>query len=58
VDPKAEPAETIADSRDLGWMLDDLDYSNPADPKPLWFRPVMSRGVIPVPDRGSQDVRR
>jgi CRISPR-associated protein Cas5d len=58
VNPKTDPAEAIADSRDLGWMLYDLDYSNPADPKPLWFHPVMSRGIIPVPDRGSPDVRR
>ena len=57
-DPKVKVTGSIADSRDLGWMLYDLDYSNPADPKPLWFRPIMSKGVIPVPHRSSPEVRR
>jgi CRISPR-associated protein Cas5d len=32
VNPQTEPATPIAESRDLGWMLYDLDYSDPADP--------------------------
>lgn len=35
---------------DLGWMLLDLDYSDPADIQPKFFRPVMRDGVIDVPD--------
>lgn len=38
----------IDDSRDLGWMLHDLDFSNPADPQPVFFRARMERGVIDV----------
>ena len=30
----------------LGWMLDDLDFSNPADPKQKFFRAEMKAGVI------------
>lgn len=31
---------------DLGWMLYDLDYSTPADPRPRFFRARVQRGVM------------
>lgn len=31
---------------DLGWMLYDLDYSAPADPRPRFFRARVERGVM------------
>jgi CRISPR-associated protein Cas5d len=53
-----EPATPIPESRDLGWMLYDMDFSNSADPKPLFFRAKMENGVIIVPDRNnSEEVR-
>jgi len=55
VDSQAEPAVPIPESRDLGWMLYDMDFSNPADPKPLFFRPRMKNGVITVPDRNNNE---
>jgi len=55
VDPTVEPAIPIPETRDLGWMLYDLDYSNPVDPKPLFFRPKIENGVITVPDRNSSE---
>ncbi|MCU0602518.1 MAG: type I-C CRISPR-associated protein Cas5c [Desulfobacterales bacterium] len=55
VDPRAEPATPIPETRDLGWMLYDLDFSDPADPKPLFFRPQMKNGVIDVPDPGNTE---
>ena len=55
VDPAVEPAMPIPETRDLGWMLYDLDYSNPLDPKPLFFRPKIENGVITVPDRNSSE---
>ena len=36
----------IDETRDLGWMLHDLDFSDPADPKPQFFRAELKRGVI------------
>jgi CRISPR-associated protein Cas5d len=48
----------ITDSRDLGWMLYDLDYSDPADPKPMFFRPMMEQGTITVPHPDSEEVRK
>ena len=44
----------IAETRDLGWMLYDLDFANPADPKPKFFRAEMKAGVI---DLESAEVR-
>jgi CRISPR-associated protein Cas5d len=50
-DITAEPAP-IAESRDLGWMLHDLDFSNPSDPHPVFFRAEMKQGVIEVESNG------
>lgn len=36
----------IAEDRDLGWMLHDLDFSDPSDPKPVFFRARMRQGVV------------
>ena len=32
--------------RDLGWMLYDMDFTDPADPKPQFFRAEIKNGVI------------
>lgn len=50
--PEQEPVP-IADSRDLGWMLHDLDFSNPTDPQPVFFRAQMEHGVIDVSTVGA-----
>ena len=44
-DLAAEPAP-IADTRDLGWMLHDMDYRNPASPNPRFFRAELNNGVL------------
>lgn len=36
--------------RDLGFMLYDLDYSNPRDIQPMFFRAIMRKGVIDLKD--------
>lgn len=46
VDPVTEPSVPIADTRELGWMLYDLDFSDPADIKPQFFNARMENGVI------------
>jgi len=55
VDPTKDPATPITETRDLGWMLYDLDYTDPKDTKPLFFRAEMKSGVIRVPDRNDSD---
>lgn len=39
----------IADSRELGWMLHDLDFTHPSDPQPRFFNAKMVAGVVEVP---------
>ena len=39
----------IAETRELGWMLHDMDYTHPADPQPRFFRAHMHAGVVEVP---------
>jgi CRISPR-associated protein Cas5d len=34
-------------------MLYDMDFTDPVDPKPLFFRPKMENGIIVVPDRNN-----
>ena len=50
-DLAAEPP-ALVETRDLGWMLHDLDFTNEADPQPVFFRAQMTGGVIEVPERG------
>lgn len=40
--------ETIQETRDLGWMLYDMDYSNPVNITPMFFRAKMVDGVVDV----------
>ena len=56
-DPDSEPVKPIPESKDLGWMLYDLDYSNPKNLRPLFFHAKMEQGVIIVPDWDSQEVK-
>ena len=42
------PATPIGDTRELGWMLHDLDFSDPANPQPRFFNARMEQGVIQV----------
>lgn len=42
--------------RDLGFMLWDLDYSNPENITPLFFRASLRDGVLEVPTRDSGEV--
>lgn len=42
-------APAIDETRELGWMLHDLDFRNAADPQPRFFNARMQAGVIEVP---------
>lgn len=55
VNPQIEPATPINENRDLGWMLYDMDFSDPGDIRPMFFRPELKNGVIVVPDRNSSE---
>lgn len=55
-DPATEPTP-IPETRDLGFMLHDMDFTNPADPQPRFFRAKLENGVVNVPDWNSGEVR-
>ena len=55
-DVKAE-SKPIEETKELGWMLYDMDYSNPADPKPRFFQARMDIGIVNVPAWESEEVR-
>jgi CRISPR-associated protein Cas5d len=52
-----EPPMPIADYRDLGWMLYDIDYST-AKPMPLFFEAKLEAGILAVPEPNSPELRR
>lgn len=57
VDPKEEPIESINETRDLGYMLYDMDFEQDINnPSPLFFRAQMQKGVINT-DRREVEVR-
>ncbi|RCK79052.1 MAG: CRISPR-associated protein, Cas5d family [Candidatus Ozemobacter sibiricus] len=58
VDASTRQPPPVDDSRELGWMLYDLDFSDPADPRPMFYRPSMKSGVIEVPHPESPEIRR
>ena len=57
-DPDKEPVEPISENRDLGFMLYDMDFSNPEDPQPMFFRARLENGVVNVPSINSEEIRR
>lgn len=58
VGAKEERVAPIGKDADLGWMLYDLDYSDPQNIKPMFYRPCMKQGVIQVPHPDSEEVRK
>jgi CRISPR-associated protein Cas5d len=53
--PHGEPEPCPDIDGDFGWMLYDMDFSRPADPKPMFFRAKVVRGVL---DLSGVEVRR
>lgn len=43
-------SEAWRENRDLGYMLYDMDYTNPREIKPMFFHAVMKDGVIDLKD--------
>lgn len=49
---------SLKGARDLGWMLWGMDYTNPEDIQPMFFRAVLRDGVLEVPTLESGEVHR
>ncbi len=43
-------------TKDLGIMLYDMDFSNPQDIIPMFYRPQMNEGIIEVPPLNSKEI--
>ena len=56
--PETEPDQPIPEDRDLGFMLYDLDFSNPKAPQPMFYHAKMTQGVIHIPAPNSEEVKR
>lgn len=57
VNPKMKLAEAIDETRDLGFMLYDIDFDQEAsDPIPLFFRASINKGIVNT-DRREVEVR-
>ena len=57
VDLDDSPAQPIPETRELGYMLYDLDYRDPTAPRPRFFRASLVNGIINVPAWDSEEVR-
>lgn len=53
-----ETIQPIKEDRELGFMLYDMDFTNPENPQAMFYRPVMKQGVIIVPPKDSEEVRK
>ncbi len=49
--------EELLRTRDLGWMLYDMDYSDPENITPRFFRATLKDGILEIPPWDSQEVR-
>jgi CRISPR-associated protein Cas5d len=47
--PPAENETPLSESKDLGWMLNDLDFSDMTNIQPRFFRAQMKNGIVEVP---------
>lgn len=55
--PENEQKKPIDETRDLGFMLYDLDFNDEKDPKAMFFRAQIINGVILVPPIDSEEVK-
>lgn len=57
IEPDVPLPPAIGESRDLGFMLWDIDHQAPGRPS-LFFRARLENGVMDVPSPGSPEIRR
>lgn len=57
IEADTAPAEPLPETRELGWMLYDMDFADTANPMPRFFQAKMQDGVIHVPAWDSEEIR-
>lgn len=59
VNPQIEACKTVEETRDLGFMLYDIDFDkDPQDPTPMFFHAHLDKGIVTVPHWTSTEVKR
>lgn len=56
-DFETNPAQPIDETRELGFMLYDMDFTDLNDPKPMFFKAKIENGVV-ITDRNIVEIRR
>ena len=56
--PESEEQKPIAETRDLGFMLYDIDFTDIKEPQALFFKAELRDGHILIPPRDSEEIRR
>ena len=56
--PQEEPDSRINETRELGFMLYDMDFTDLNDPKPMFFQAKIEDGVVEIPHYTSEEIRR
>ncbi|WMP16937.1 type I-C CRISPR-associated protein Cas5c [Thiothrix lacustris] len=57
VEADTAPAQPLPETRELGWMLYDMDFADTTNPMPRFFQANMQDGVIHVPAWDSEEIR-
>jgi CRISPR-associated protein Cas5d len=57
-DFETNPVKPIDETRELGFMLYDLDFTDLNDPKPMFFKAKIENGVVDIPAITSEEIRR
>ena len=57
LDADSQAPESIEDTRNIGWMLYDMDYSD-RSPVPMFFNASITNGAVLIPDWNSNEVKR
>jgi len=58
IDDLQQEPDPIDETRDFGFMLYDLDFEDLENPTPAFFTAHMEKGIITVPEWGSEEVRK
>ncbi|MEI7065276.1 type I-C CRISPR-associated protein Cas5c [Dickeya chrysanthemi] len=56
IDDDGRQPPALAQDRELGWMLYDMDYRQAQNPTPRFFHAAMTQGVIDIPAPDSPEV--
>jgi CRISPR-associated protein Cas5d len=57
-DPMQSSESPIDETRDFGIMLYDMDFTDPNNIQPMFYRAHMERGVINIPPKNSEEILR